>query len=165
MAIWTSRYSNRELKSGRYFPVGISLGQPKWPLGYEVRNQCFSLAPKRYMLDIEDKEKYRTAYIRKIEDIGTAKIIAMVRKMAQEAASERKELVLLCYEDVRDGESWCHRTMFAEWWKEKTGEEIKELADPSEPKVKRITEEKKQDPKPQEPELHQMSIFDMLAVQ
>ena len=43
---------------------------------------------------------------------------------------------LLCYEDVRKGESdWCHRTMFAKWWFEKTGEVIPELPDPSTPKI------------------------------
>ena len=47
-----------------------------------------------------------------------------------------KDIVLLCYEDVRKGESdWCHRTMFAKWWFEKTGEVIPELPDPSTPKI------------------------------
>lgn len=34
MAIWISRYSNKELQSGKYYPVGISIGTPKFPLGY-----------------------------------------------------------------------------------------------------------------------------------
>ena len=47
-----------------------------------------------------------------------------------------KDTVLLCYEDVRKGESdWCHRTMFAKWWFERTGEVIAELPDPSTPKI------------------------------
>lgn len=37
MAIWISRYSNKELQSGKYYPVGISIGTPKFPLGYTLR--------------------------------------------------------------------------------------------------------------------------------
>ena len=61
----------------------------------------------------------------------------MVEKMNTEARAEGKELVLLCYEDVRVPGDWCHRTVFAEWWAEQTGELIEELYDPSEPKVKK----------------------------
>ena len=53
MAIWISRYSNKELQSGKYYPVGISIGTPKFPLGYTLRKQCYSLAPKGYMLNME----------------------------------------------------------------------------------------------------------------
>ena len=44
--------SNKELAENkdRYYCVGISLGTPKFPLGYTVEQQCYSLAPKGYML-------------------------------------------------------------------------------------------------------------------
>ena len=45
--------------------------------------------------------------------------------------------MLLCYEDVRIPEDWCHRTVFAEWWAENTGEEIRELPDLMPPKEKK----------------------------
>ena len=32
--VYTSRYSNPELKTGKYTAVRISLGTPKWPIGY-----------------------------------------------------------------------------------------------------------------------------------
>ena len=55
-----------------------------------------------------------------------------------------RDVVLLCYEDVRKGESdWCHRTIFADWWQEKTGEVIPELPDPS--PVKGVRKTKKAD--------------------
>ena len=102
MAIWVSRYSNKELQNNkdRYYPVGISIGQPKFPLGYEIRNQCYSLAPKGYMLNM-DIEHFKPAYYDKLEGIGTEKIISMVERFDQAAQSEGKQLVLLCYEDVR----------------------------------------------------------------
>ena len=128
--IFTSRYSNRELRVGKYFPVGISVGRPKFNLGYLLRDQCFALAPKGNMLQMA-KEPYQKAYIEKIEAIGAGKIVKIVRGFDTRARDEGKQLVLLCYEDIRDPANWCHRTMFAEWWLKQTGEIIEELPDPS----------------------------------
>lgn len=118
MAIWTSRYSNKQLQNEGYYPVGISIGKPRFNTGYVIREQCYSLAPKGYMLHME-KEPYVKEYIKKIEDIGTEKIIDMVRRMNKLAQSNGEELVLLCFEDVRIPEDWCHRRLFADWWKKK----------------------------------------------
>ena len=155
MAIWVSRYNNKILQTGNYYPVGISIGKPKWPLGYELREQCFSLAPKGYMLNM-GLEAYRPEYYEKLRGIGTDRIISMVKRLDMRAQNEGKELVLLCYEDVRVPGEWCHRTMFAEWWAEHTGELIEELHDPSEPKAKKTkTADKKEEIK--------MSIFDLIG--
>lgn len=169
-AIWTSRYSNPELKSGRYYPVGISIGRPKWPLGYDLEDQCFSLAPKGYMLNMS-LEQFKPAYFEKLEAIGTERIIERVLRYSEEAERQGKELVLLCYEDIRDPGQWCHRTVFAEWWAGQTGQIIEELQDPTAPKIKKPpvkrTEEKKaavpkEQPKQQPKEFcRQMSIFDL----
>ena len=50
MGIYTSRYSNKELADGKYYCVGISIGTPKFKLAYRLETQCYSLAPKGYML-------------------------------------------------------------------------------------------------------------------
>lgn len=128
MAIWTSRYSNKELQNDKYYPVGISIGLPRFRLGYGLREQCYSLAPKRYMLNME-LEPFKKAYYEKLAGIGEQKIINTVRRMEETARREGKELVLLCFEDIRIPEDWCHRTVFAEWWMSRTGERIKELPD------------------------------------
>lgn len=143
MAIWTSRYSNKELveNKNKYYCVGISLGTPKFPLGYNIEQQCYSLAPKGYMLRME-LEKFTEEYYRKLEGIGSDRIIDMVIRFEKRAADEGKELVLLCYEDVRIPEDWCHRTVFAQWYCEKTGEIIRELPDSNPPKVKRTPTQK-----------------------
>lgn len=139
MAIWISRYSNKELDDDWHYPVGISIGVPKFKLGYRLRKQCYSLAPKGYMLNM-DFDRFKHEYYEKLESIGSDKIIDMVSRMDKEARAEGKELVLLCYEDVRIPDNWCHRTMFADWWLDNTGELIRELYDPSELKVKKETE-------------------------
>jgi hypothetical protein len=170
MAIWVSRYTNKELQSGKYYPVGISIGTPKFPLGYTLVKQCYSLAPKGYMLNM-DLERFKPAYYEKLETIGTQRIIDMVCKMDDEARAEGKELVLLCYEDVRIPEDWCHRTVFAEWWAENTGELIEELPDPTPPKVKKPQKAKEESKKPvkeaeksEDNKYQQMSLFGMAGI-
>lgn len=164
MAIWTSRYSNKELRNGNYYPVGISIGAPRFPLGYDLREQCYSLAPKGYMLNM-DIDRFKPAYYEKLESIGTEKIINMVTRLDEKARAENKELVLLCYEDVRIPEDWCHRTIFAEWWAENMGEIIEELPDQSEPKVKKKPQPKEESKKPvkevakEDNSYQQMSLF------
>ena len=91
---------------------------------------------KGYMLRME-LEKFTEEYYRKLEGIGNDKIIDMVMRFEKTAADEGKDLVLLCYEDVRIPEDWCHRTVFAQWYCEMTGEIIEELPDPNPPKVKK----------------------------
>lgn len=126
MAIYTARYGNKTLREEGYYPVGISIGAPRFPLGYELREQCYALAPKGYMLKME-YEPYCEAYFKKLEEIGVDKIIGIVQRLDHKARDEDKSLVLLCFEDIRKPEQWCHRTLFAEWWKQKTGEIITEL--------------------------------------
>lgn len=169
MAIWVSRYSNKQLQNGNYYPVGISIGQPKFPLGYQLREQCYSLAPKGYMLNMEI-ESFRQAYYEKLDGIGTEKIINMVTRLDEKARNEKKELVLLCYEDVRVPEDWCHRTIFAEWWAENMGEIIEELPDPTPPKEKKQAKKKEESEKPvreaakEDSSYQQMSLFGMAGI-
>lgn len=126
MAIYTSRYSNKQLKDGGYYPVGISLGKPKFSTGYTIREQCYALAPERSTLNFE-YHPYREAYFRKLNSAGVERIIGIVRRLDMAAAAEGKQLVLLCFEDIRKPGAWCHRTLFAEWWEEHTGEMVQEL--------------------------------------
>lgn len=167
MSIWVSRYSNKELQNGKFYPVGISIGKPKWSLGYEIAEQCFSLAPKGYMLNYEP-DRFREAYFGKLDDIGEERIISTVSRLDYRAREEGKELVLLCFEDIRNDGEWCHRTMFAEWWAEHTGEIIEELPDPTPPRAKKPkpeTKGKKPLTKPAEEttdnNYFQMSLFDL----
>ena len=93
MGIYTSRYSNKELADGKYYCVGISIGTPKFKLAYRLENQCYSLAPKGYMLRME-LEKFTEEYYRKLEGIGNDKIIDMVMRFEKTATDEGKDLVL-----------------------------------------------------------------------
>lgn len=165
MGIYTSRYSNKELADGKYYCVGISIGTPKFKLAYRLENQCYSLAPKGYMLRM-NLEDFKKAYYEKLNGIGKDRIINMVMKMERDAAAQGKDLVLLCYEDVRIPEDWCHRTVFAEWWVENTGEIIEELPDPNPPKGKKVATTSKKPEVQTKPDdgYQQMSLFGMDAL-
>lgn len=126
--IYTSRFSNPELKTRKYTAVRISVGSPRWKVGYDISGAISELMPKGIFGKYETKAAFEVEYRKRLECIGTA----YIRKLLAGYETLGKDVVLLCYEDVRKGESdWCHRTIFADWWREKTGEVIPELFDPS----------------------------------
>lgn len=125
--LYVSRYSNKELATGKYTAVRISVGTPRWSLGYSLDGAIKDLMPFG-LLNIEDREESRKLYHEKLDRIGFGRI----EKQIRELESLGKPVVLLCYEDITKGpDNWCHRTFFAEWWLKQTGEVINELPDPA----------------------------------
>lgn len=138
--IYTSGFSNPELKTGKYTAVRISVGSPRWKVGYDISGAISELMPKGIFGKYETKAAFEVEYRKRLECIG----VDYIRKLIAGYELLGKDVVLLCYEDVRKGESdWCHRTIFADWWREKTGEVIPELPDPS--PVKGVRKVKKAD--------------------
>lgn len=128
--LYVSRFSNPVLKSGDYTAVRISLGAPKWPVGYTIAGEIKELMPFG-LLQINDRNLYEKRYRERLDRIGPDKIQEALDRFGVD-----KPVVLLCYEDVRDPSQWCHRSMFAQWWLERTGEIADELHDPSTVKLK-----------------------------
>lgn len=128
--LYVSRFSNPALKSGDYTAVRISLGAPKWPLGYNIAGEIKELMPFG-LLQINDQVLYEKRYRDRLNRIGSDRIQEVL-----DSFGVGRDVVLLCYEDVRDPSQWCHRSMFARWWLERTGEIADELPDPSAPKLK-----------------------------
>ena len=120
MQIFTSRYHNKAIASGEFTAVGISQGNARFLKYTPVYLKA--LAPTRAMIKIDDKKVYQEAYIKILDDLG----IESIQKMLEEIY-DGKPLVLLCFEDLRKPELWCHRTMFAEWYEQQTGQKIEEL--------------------------------------
>lgn len=146
--IYTSRYSNPELKSGKYTAVRISIGTPRWQTGYTIAGAIKCLMPYGLLGTYDnDKLGYEREYRKLIEKAG----VSAIKAQLEEYTKLGKDVVLLCYEDIRKGENdWCHRTMFAEWWKEKTGESIEELFDPTTPKINKPKKKAESEQKPAE---------------
>ena len=125
MAIMTGRYSNKELRNDGYYPVGISVGKPRFSTGYEIREQCYALAPRYDMLKL-GYEEYKAEYFKKLDKIGVDKIIGIVQRLDAKAQEEDKKLVLL-------------------WWLAHTGEVIEEMPEADalkQPKAAKPPEEK-----------------------
>lgn len=126
--IYTSRYSNPELKSGKYTAVRISVGSPRWNVGYNISGAISELMPKGIFGKFDnDPAGFEVEYRKRLECVG----VEYIRKLISSYELLGRDVVLLCYEDVRKPTDWCHRTIFAKWWQEKTGEIIPELPDPS----------------------------------
>lgn len=125
--VYTSRYSNPELKSGRYTTVRISLGSPKWPIGYNIDAEMKDLMPFGLLNKFEQYEDFERAYFDRLNQKGVQRILSQLQRFE----SLGKDVVLLCYEDIRKPDFWCHRRTFADWWMKQTGKEIPELFDPT----------------------------------
>lgn len=122
--VWVSRYANKELNEEKYKKIGISLGRPRFKIGYKLEGQLYSLAPGRdYFRASEDvfTEKYRAG----LDSLGIEKVMSILEQVAE----EDRDLVLLCFEDV--DKDMCHRTLLADWIGEQKGVKPLELQDPS----------------------------------
>jgi hypothetical protein len=129
MEIWTSCFQNKALAAHpELVKVGITVGQPRWPLGYAYERLPL-LAPYG-LLDETDRERFTRAYFARLDAASVAQVQAAFDRISQE--HDGRDLVLLCYEDLDkvypDGElEWCHRVVFSEWWRARTGGIILEL--------------------------------------
>lgn len=126
--LYTSRFQNPELKTGNYTVVRISLGAPRWKIAYSIAGAIKEIMPAG-LLKIEDINEFAEKYYKRLDSFG----VDVIRQQLQQYESFGKPVVLCCFEDVRKGgiNNWCHRTIFAKWWKAKTGEDIEELQDNS----------------------------------
>ncbi len=149
--VYTSRYSNPELKSGKYTVVGITRGAPKFPLQYRLDGNIIDIAPPGYLFNEYDRARFTPSYFRHMDKTGVTRIQQILKRYE----AQGKPVVLCCYEDVRKPGEWCHRLVFAEWWLSRTGQLIEELPDPSPSKwLQRPTVQE-----PVEPEADQMKMW------
>ena len=118
------------------------------------------LAPDKSMWG-KSREEFKKLYISKLESIGEQKIKSLLREIGNRANG--RDVVLLCYEDVRDPSQHCHRTTLAEWISEKYGLKVEELHDPSPVKMKKVEKEiKEKEVNTIEQEYKQIGLFDLI---
>lgn len=152
LTINTGRFSNPEVKRSTMVPVGIVRYFPRWPVGYVIVDNIAELAPTSAMLAMakdgkgtpsERAKRFDLAYEKQLEKIGALQIMARLRQVA----GHERGIVLLCYEDVTDGVTRCHRRQLALWIEKKTGVKVPEIADAgtaAAKKAKKLAEESKQ---------------------
>ena len=71
--VFMSRCANPELKSCKYTAVRISVGLPRWKLGYEIAGAIDELMPKG-IFGIEDYDEFHRRYFEKLDEFGVDKI-------------------------------------------------------------------------------------------
>ncbi|MFE7277238.1 hypothetical protein [Streptomyces sp. NPDC057623] len=123
LTLFTNRY--QEFKPPQGVPVRITLGAPRFKLPYSLTHSVRELAPRRDYLS-EPEPAFTTAYRADLDQLGPERIAARLRQITEAERDHR--LVLLCFEDLAKPGLWCHRRMFAAWWKEVTGDEVRELS-------------------------------------
>jgi uncharacterized protein YeaO (DUF488 family) len=129
--IHTSYYQNKRLiaaqKAGTLAVVQTSNGPPRW--GAKVDWNIEALFPPLALVHAAhagaiSQAAFETLYTKHLDD-QAADIIDALRRLESELAPV--ELVLACFEALKKPGQFCHRRMFAAWWKSKTGETIPEL--------------------------------------
>ncbi|MFB6643961.1 hypothetical protein ACFCYF_42790 [Streptomyces chartreusis] len=120
--LFTCRYQGFEPAMG--VPVRITLSPPWWTLPYVLDHQVRELAPSRSYFG-SARTEFETAYRAQLDERGVEALAARFQQIAVTGGDLR--LVLLCFEDLTKPGEWCHRRMFASWWQEKTGAQVREL--------------------------------------
>lgn len=128
MHLFTSRYQRFRPDQG--VPVRTTVGAPRFVLDYQLAVEAALIKPTYPMLRL-DERPYRAAYEARLNATGVDAIRAELAAIAAEAGQDR--LVLLCFCDLSRPDAWCHRRMFADWWRRHTAEEVPELAETPEP--------------------------------
>ena len=102
--------------------VRISIGKPKWlaPATADAMPFVSELAPYG-TFHIEDAEAFERAYRERLDRKGVDRIEGRFQAIMRQRPGV--PLVVCCFE--RDP-AVCHRSSFARWWLERTGEVIPE---------------------------------------
>ncbi len=122
--VWTGRYGNRAIPASGLVPVGITLGHPRWKLSYSVAAKLPTLTPTKAALAIPSDAAFVQWFRARLDAVGADYLSGEFQGLREYHGADP---VLLCFEKI--GGELCHRFVFAQWWQERTGEPVLELAD------------------------------------
>lgn len=120
--LFTCRYQGFEPAMGT--PVRITLSAPRWTLPYALEHQVREAAPSREYFG-SPRPDFERAYRAQLDSFGVDFFGPRFQEVA--VAGRDLRLVLLCFEDLAKPGEWCHRRMFATWWREQAGAQVREL--------------------------------------
>lgn len=140
-----------EFQPAMGIPVRISNGYPRYTLRYALALKLPLLYPDRTILGWE-RERFIHHYTAALDQVGVDAIRTEAQRLRDDAQQLRDaaqqlraqahadvgtQLVLLCFEQLtKKPGSWCHRNVFAAWWRQQTGEEIPELGARPAPEIR-----------------------------
>jgi uncharacterized protein YeaO (DUF488 family) len=126
--LYTSHWRNLGLADLDAVKVGISRGVPRGRQARELPyryKRLMDLAPRselfeRWKAGTISPEEYTREYRGYLDELGPEEVMVRLQEKSVEAGG--KPLVLLCW--CRE---FCHRRVWADWYLEKTGQEVPEL--------------------------------------
>lgn len=132
MELFTCNYASYKPEMG--VPVKISNGHPSW-ITYPLHAALPALYPDwslvRSLKNGLPHAEFAQIYREGLDQLSITDIYDGLHMIAHHYGDEH--LVLLCYESLK-GDAICHRTVFGQWWTERTGELVVELTtQPKEP--------------------------------
>ncbi|MGI5292968.1 hypothetical protein ACQEVF_57995 [Nonomuraea polychroma] len=109
-------------------PVRISAGTPERfrKLPYELTFTLPAATPPWKILKWE-YDAYRDDFVGRLNAVGIETVASQIAQIVRQVGDADAQLVLLCFENLSQPSTWCHRTMFAIWWRAQTGEDVPEL--------------------------------------
>lgn len=122
------RYANPMIVNALFYVVRISCAAPKFCVPYDVDDSLESVYPMGLVGRDLDRETFRTLY-RKILDSNEEAIKFQLNVIGGLAWHKKKYPLFLCYENLLDGKSFCHREFLAEWIREKKIANAEEIHD------------------------------------
>lgn len=103
--------------------VSISVGTPKWLLPYPLAH-CKVIKPFSIFGKYDNMVDYEREYRKYLDSVGVKRIREELERIKRESGKDN--LILLCYEKDKYE---CHRWVFAKWWRENTGEIVREYTE------------------------------------
>ncbi|MEU7092997.1 hypothetical protein [Kitasatospora aureofaciens] len=121
----TCTYQEYRLAMG--LPVRTTAGAARF-FTEPLAGHAQAITPTRQLLAANlPEDAYEFQYRRMLNETGVDAIRAELEFIARRAAAGDTPLVLLCFDVLSKPGNWCHRSHFAKWWEEQTGQAIPEL--------------------------------------
>lgn len=130
MELYTSHWRNQDLVH-RDDLVRVGISRASLPCMTRKKSRypyrmLGALTPTRETYALrDDQQAYTRAYLDQLDRIGLEEIQAALE--LKSGSDGGKPLVLLCFEKLEAPGEFCHRRIFAGWYRSKTGQEVPEL--------------------------------------
>jgi hypothetical protein len=111
--VWTTRYQNKSLATFDGAVIRITVGAPRFALGYKIGGSISELAPYGLFNKGLSPDEFERQFLARLDDIGFARI-AQALDTARSLTPSGK-VALACFEDLTKPGQQCHRTQVGSW--------------------------------------------------